>query len=333
MIRMNRAPPPTTACPRRIEPALLGTTCCLLSALSYTAANICLRQLAGLQIEPAWTICVKEIVAVSIVGPWLLWRWLRGEQFAVPWSALGVLATAALVVQLVGNLGMQWAFGVVGLAITMPLVFGVNLAASGLIGMALFREWLSLRSVMAIALVIAAISLISVGLAHANDSLDSLPGATSTSVVLLGLAAACATGAAFAYLGAAIRHTAKSRVPIAVTVLLVTGVGVVVLGGISWLRMGAAGMLATEPSTLAWMLASGAFNLIGFAFIIKGLQLTTLVHANVLNASQVGLGAAVGILLFQESHNPWLLSGIALTIIGIGLFDRPVTEDRSNGSK
>jgi len=244
-----------------------------------------------------------------------------------------VLAMAALVVQLAGNLSMQWAFGVVGLAITMPLVFGVNLAASGLIGMALFREWLSLRSVVAIALVIAAISLISVGLAHANDSLDSLPGATSTGIVLLGLAAACGTGAAFACLGAAIRHTSKAQVPIMVTVLVVTGVGVIVLGGISWLRMGVTGMLATEPATLAWMLASGAFNLIGFALIIKGLQLTTLVHANVLNASQVALGAAVGILLFQESHNSWLLSGIALTIIGIGLFDRPVTEDRRKDSK
>jgi drug/metabolite transporter (DMT)-like permease len=275
--------PPLSAGHPRIEPALLGTACCLLSALCYTAANICLRQLAGQQIEPAWTICIKEVVSVSIVGPWLLWRWVRGERFRIPWSVLAVLAAAGL-----------------------------------------FGEWLSARSVVAIVLVIAAITLLSIGLAGGGAAMDALPGASSTLAVLLGLLAACVTGAAFAGLGAAIRHTAKAHVPIAVTVVIVTGVGVVVLGVISWLRLGSAGMLATAPETLAWMLASGAFNLLGFALIIKGLQLTTLVHANVLNASQVALGAAAGILLFQESHNAWLLSGIALTVIGIVLFDRPV---------
>ena len=321
---VNTDTPPLSAGHPRIEPALLGTACCLLSALCYTAANICLRQLAGQQIEPAWTICIKEVVSVSIVGPWLLWRWVRGERFRIPWSVLAVLAAAGLFVQLAGNLSMQWAFGVVGLAITLPLVFGVNLTASGLIGMGMFGEWLTVRSVAAVVLVIAAITLLSIGLAGGGAAMDSLPGASSTLVVLLGLLAACVTGAAFAGLGAAIRHTAKAHVPIAVTVVIVTGVGVVVLGVISWLRLGSAGMLATAPETLAWMLASGAFNLLGFALIIKGLQLTTLVHANVLNASQVALGAAAGILLFQESHNAWLLSGIALTVIGIATFDRPV---------
>jgi drug/metabolite transporter, DME family len=249
---------------------------------------------------------------------------MHGERFHIPWSALAVLAFAGLVVQLAGNLAMQWAFGVVGLAVSMPLVFGVNLTASGLIGMALFRELLSVRSVVAILLVIAAVTLLSVGAAGASESSESLPGASSALVVLLGLGAACLAGAVFAGLGAAIRHTAKAKVPVAVTIVMVTGVGVVVLGTISALRLGSEGMLATEPLTLAWMIASGVFNLVGFALIIKGLQLTTLVHANVLNASQVALGAAAGILLFHESHNLWLLSGILLTVIGIAIFDRPV---------
>jgi drug/metabolite transporter, DME family len=321
---VNTATQPPTVYLLRIEPALLGTACCLLSALCYTAANVCLRQLAEQEIDSAWVICVKEIISVAVVGPWLLWRFMHGERFHIPWSALAVLAFAGLVVQLAGNLAMQWAFGVVGLAVSMPLVFGVNLTASGLIGMALFRELLSVRSVVAILLVIAAVTLLSVGAAGASESSESLPGASSALVVLLGLGAACLAGAVFAGLGAAIRHTAKAKVPVAVTIVMVTGVGVVVLGTISALRLGSEGMLATEPLTLAWMIASGVFNLVGFALIIKGLQLTTLVHANVLNASQVALGAAAGILLFHESHNLWLLSGILLTVIGIAIFDRPV---------
>ncbi|MCL4203092.1 MAG: hypothetical protein KJ000_11380 [Pirellulaceae bacterium] len=324
MTAVNTATQPSMAYLLRIEPALLGTVCCLLSAISYTAANVCLRQLAGQQIDEAWVICVKEIVSVVVVGPWLLWRFACGERFRIPWSALVVLVLAGLMVQLAGNLAMQWAFGVVGLAVSMPLVFGVNLTASGLIGMALFRELLTSRSIAAIFLVIAAVTLLSIGAASAGTSAESLPVPGSALVALLGLGAACLAGAVFAGLGAAIRHTAKSKVPVAVTVVIVTGVGVVSLGIVSALRLGSEGMLATEPQTLAWMIASGVFNLVGFALIIKGLQLTTLVHANVLNASQVALGAAAGILLFQEAHNLWLLSGIVATVVGIAIFDRPV---------
>jgi len=326
MAAVNHTTEPTSISSRRIEPAVLGTACCLLSALCYTAANICLRQLAAIQIDPAWVICIKETVSVVVVGPWLLWRVARGERFHFPWTALVVLALAGLAVQLAGNLSIQWAFGVVGLAISMPLVFGVNLAASGLIGRAFFREMLSPRSIAAIILVILSIALLSVGAASKNTWSESLPAASGTLVVLLGIGAACLGGAMFATLGAAIRYAGQAKVPVAVNVVLVTGVGVIVMGAISVARLGFEGMRSTAPDALAWMFAAGVFNLLGFALIIKGLHLTTLVHANVLNASQVALGAIAGFLLFQESPNPLLQAGIALTIAGIFIFRPPVAK-------
>jgi drug/metabolite transporter (DMT)-like permease len=66
---VNTATQPPTVYLLRIEPALLGTACCLLSALCYTAANVCLRQLAEQEIDSAWVICVKEIISVAVVGP------------------------------------------------------------------------------------------------------------------------------------------------------------------------------------------------------------------------------------------------------------------------
>jgi drug/metabolite transporter (DMT)-like permease len=309
---------------------MAGAACCLLSALCYTAANVCLRQLAAIQIDPAWVICIKETVSVGIVGPWLLWRVARGERFLFPWRALAVLAAAGLAVQLAGNLSIQWAFGVVGLAISMPLVFGINLTASGLIGMFIFRELLSARSIIAICLVILSVTLLSIGVTETDSWADSLPAASSTPIVLLGIGAACLGGAMFATLGAAIRYSAGFHVSVPVTVVVVTGIGVVVLGTISLIRLGPNGMLATEPRALAWMIASGTFNLIAFALIIKGLQLTTLVHANVLNASQVALGAMAGIFLFHESHNSWLLAGIILTVVGVILFGQPASRQEES---
>ncbi len=301
----------------------LGTACCLLSALCYTAANICLRQLAELEVLSAWVICIKETVAVAVVGPWLLWQVCLGRRFSFPPRALLVLALAGLGVQLAGNLGIQWAYGVIGLAISLPLALGMSLTGSAVIGIVLFYEWLPIRSIVAVGMVIGSIVLLSVGATGHADSPGTTSAASGTFVVLLAIGAACVGGIMFASLSAAIRYAAKSNVPVAVTVVVVTGMGVISLGTLSLVRLGPTKMLATEPYTLAWMVASGVFNLIAFALITKGLQLTTLVHANVLSASQVALGATAGILLFHESYNLWLLGGIALTITGIAFFQHP----------
>jgi len=307
----------------------LGTGCCLLSALCYTAVNICLRQLAELKIEPAWVICVKEAVAVAVVGPWLMWRIHRGVRFSFPMRALAVLVLAGLAVQLAGNLGIQWALGIIGLAISMPVTFGVMLAASAVFTVALFRESLPTRSVVAVVTVVVSVTLLSVGAAGKDGSSETSSAQAGTVMVLLGIAAACVGGAMFASLGAAIRYAGKARVPVAVTVAVVTGMGVISLGTLSFVRLGPAKMLATDSSALAWMIASGVFNLIAFALITKGLQLTTLVHANVLNASQVALGATAGILLFHEAYNPWLIWGIALTIVGVALYGHTRSKQES----
>jgi drug/metabolite transporter (DMT)-like permease len=64
-------------------------------------------------------------------------------------------------------------------------------------------------------------------------------------------------------------------------------------------------------------------NLIGFVSLISGLQRITVAHANIISASQVGMAAVAGILLFHEPPNLWLVLGVCLTIVGIARFDRP----------
>ena len=293
-----------------LKPAALGTLCCIVSAFCYTAANICLRQLAALEADDMLAVGTKELVAVLVVGPYVLSRAVRGEKVLPPRRTLLILVAAALAVQLGGNLPVQWAFGVVGLAVTMPAVFGAMLTAAAVFGYVFLGERPSLRSIAAIALLIGSVAFLNMGADEAYRSI-------SRPLVLMGVAAACCGGVMFAVLSTTVRFTATARIPISTIVLTTTLVGVLSLGSLSIWRLGPEGLMDTRPDQWSWMLAAGACNLAAFLAITKGLQLTTVVHANVLNASQVAMGVLAGVTLFSESWNPWLLAGVLLTIIGV----------------
>jgi len=312
-----------------MRPVVAGTACCVVSALGYTSANICMRRLVELDCDPVWAICNKEVVAVLLVGPYLLWRAIgrRGSLPPLRWVAF--LAATGLVTQIFGNLSVQWAYGVVGLAVTIPAIFGVMLTAGAVLGMLLLGESVPRRSVFGIGLLIVAIVLLALGSGAANESVAE-PGDEFSGPLwgMLGLAAACLAGGVYAMLTVVIRRTVTGSTPVSVVVLTITAMGVLVLGPLSLVRLGSQQILETPPEQFAWMAAAGLCNLIAFLAITKGLELTTVVHANVLNASQVAMAAVAGILLFSESPTFWLRLGVVLTIVGIFLSGRPRDDRR-----
>lgn len=328
MAAVNARPPSPQDRPVLVKPVVLGTACCVASAICYTAANICLRQLAALEADEMWVTCMKEVVTVATVGPWLVVQGFRRRTVLPPPGALAKLLLVALGVQLLGNLSLQWAFGVVGLAIAVPAVFGLMLTSSAVMGWLLLGERVSGRSIAAIGLLVVSIALLSLGAGEVRRAVEQVTAAAEDPMrTLAGVGAACLAGIMFASLTIAIRSLATARVPVASIVFVVTGMGVVSLGGLSLARLGWRELAATPPEHLGWMLAAGACNLVAFLAITKGLQLTTVVHANVLNASQVALGALAGILLFTEPPNPWLVIGVVLTIGGMMLIQGPAEEE------
>ncbi len=144
----------------------------------------------------------------------------------------------------------------------------------------------------------------------------------------LGVGAACLAGVLFAGQTVVIRTTASRAVPVCTIVLVITGMGVLSLGPLSLWRLGPDHLLGTPPGQLAMMLAAGTFNLLAFLAITKGLQYTTAVHANVLNAGQVAMGAVVGVALFGESWNAWVVAGVSLTIVGQFLVSQPPHDEQ-----
>jgi len=325
MAPVNQSPRQSPTGPLGLDPVVAGTACCVISALGYTGSNICMRNLAQPENvgHAMWAVCNKEVVTVAVMGPWLLWQAFRRKSVVPSYRVLGLLVAVGLAVQLGANTGVQWAFGQVGLAVTVPAIFAVLLTASAVLGLVFLGERVSRRSAAAIGTLL--FSLVLLGLAAAAAGKSTAIASSLTAV--LGIAAACGAGAIYAVLTITIRHAATGVTPIGTIVFVTTFMGVLTLGPLSARLLGTETLLSTTPQEFAWMYAAGTLNLIAFLAITKGLELTTVVHANVLNASQVTMAAVAGMMLFNEPLTGWLIAGACLTIMGVLMIDRPAERD------
>ncbi len=297
----------------------------MVSAVGYTITNFCMRRLAD-DCDPTWATFNKELITVVVVGPWLLVRAIR----RLPtWPAIRIIAAlmlVGLVCQAGANQGVQWALGVIGLSITIPAIFVVMLTTSALLGRVFLRERVSLRSAGAIGLLIVSIPLLTMSAGVASESVTHSRTPPETVTTVLAVAAACFAGFVYAVLTTAIRHATRTA-HVSAVVFVITGMAMVSLGPLSVYRLGLEKLVNTPPEQFGWMVAAGSFNLIAFLAISKGLEMTTVVHANVLNASQVAMAVVGGWIFFRESMNLWLVLGVVLTILGIILIHRPADDE------
>jgi len=302
---------------RGADPLVLGTLYCTVSALGYTAANLCLCSLANVA-DQVWTLWVKESVTVAVVGPWLLYQVVRGRYALPSVKAIAVMATVGAAVQLLGNLNMLGAFGVVGLAVTVPLVYAVNLAGTAILGRAVLGERVTLRSALAIGSLIASITLLNLGAGS-----DGRVSVEELGNVRMAVAAACLAGAVYAVMTISIRKSVAGVMPLPMVVLIIPAMGTLTLGPLGLWRQGIQGLLSVQPQHFGLMLLAGTLNLVAFLSYTKALRVITALEANVVNAAQVAMAAVGGVLFFSEPPSGLLALGVALTILGIFLIERP----------
>ena len=308
--------------PLHLPPAAAGTLCCLVSLLGYSMANVCMRRLSGLNCVSSWAVCNKELIAVVVVGPWLLWQaWRRRSGFPTG-RPLAILIAAGLATELVGNMGVQWGYKIVGLAVMIPAYTGFMLVATTVLSGILLGEHVSARNLSAVGLLILAVGLLGAGVAQAAPTMIEKPPA-SPAMIAAAMVAACATGIVFSLLGIAIRHCVTGTTSHSAVVVIITGMGVLTLGPLSFFSEGAVKLMATPWDQYALMFAAGICNLVAFLALVRGLQLTTVLHVNMINAGQVAIAAMAGVLLFGENCNRWLVLGVSLMIVGIFAFGRP----------
>jgi drug/metabolite transporter, DME family len=291
----------------------LGTILCTLSAVGYTAYNICLCDVSKRH-DPSWINCVAASVSVVVVGAYLLWLVARGRPALPPWKELLALLGIGLITQ-VGGVLLVWAMSVVGVAVTVTLQTGVMLAASAILGVIILGERVSWFQIGAIALITASVALFSLG-AESTDPAGV--GQALSARSLLGVAAAALSGVAFAILTVGVRKTVTGTTLPETVVFIMNVMGVVALGPWSAYQVGFSTLMQTSPRDFAVMLAAGTLNLVAFFLVTKSLQMITVVRLNVLNNGlSTALTAVAGALLLAEPWNRMLSFGMFLGIVGI----------------
>ncbi len=226
-----------------IPVAYWGTVYGVISAIGYTATNVCLRSVTDC--DPVWVTCIKTIPTVVGVAPWLVVRWSRGEQVFPPIPIVVTLVAAGLLGQFGGNVVFQWALGIIGLALTVPLCLGMIIIASAVLGRLLLLESVNLRSAFSLQLLLAAICVLSLGAQGASESIAELEKVDPW-LVTAAVAAGCIAGLSYAVLGVTIRRAVLGVSTVSATTFCVATMGLVSLTPLTVYRIGVTGMLQTE---------------------------------------------------------------------------------------
>jgi drug/metabolite transporter (DMT)-like permease len=314
------------------ETVAFGTLCGVISAVGYTGANICLRSVVD--VEPIWVSAMKSIPTVVLFGPYLLLMLFRGQRILPEPRVLLAVVLAGLTGQVFGNVVFQWALGVIGIALTVPLTLGALIVGGAVIGRVVLLEPVSRRSALAMGLLIFAIVLLSLGAGKANEAVaGSLAGVSSSSPwrIALAVLAACCAGLSYAVLGVVIRYGVQGRARLPVVLFTIGLMGMLALGGASVVRIGLEGMLSNTPREYLWMIGAGLCNVTAFFALSNALRLTSVVYVNALNASQAAMAAAAGYMFFDEPLTLSLLVGVGITAMGLLLMRKHESERRARG--
>jgi drug/metabolite transporter (DMT)-like permease len=306
---------------KKYSATALGTFFAIISALGYTGASIALRDLAmrGDADWALWVTCMKALPAASIAWLLIAYRASRGLPALPPRRLVFPLILCGLLVQIFGNVLIQWAFRYVGLALTVPISFATLLCCSALLGRIFLLEVLTSRTLISMALLTLAIILLCFGAESASTVLVS--EASSFDTVFWGALAAGVAGVAYGMNGIVIRNIVTRDISLSATLVLISTTGFVSLGLLSLWRVGLTEILATSQRDMAIMLAAGTLNAIAFFALSAALKYVTVTQVNLLNSSQTAMAAAAGVFLFGESLTVWLTLGIALTVVGLLLMD------------
>lgn len=317
-----------------ISPGLVGTLLCLASAAGYGSVNLLLRRMA-VRYDPVWIIWLKETITIVPLIPYVVWWWGRREGACGSLRPFGGLVIVGLLTNTIATPGLVWAMGVVGVAVAVPASLGVNLVTCAALGRMYLGERVTGKTVLAAVLLLLSVSFLSVGAQQVNASLATSALAAGPLWVAVAVLASVVAGLVYGGLNVVIRRAATHGMAMGTIAFLVPAMGSAALGPICLWRFGVSGLLAAAPEDLAVMVACGGLNLLAFLAIIQGLKITSVVHANVLAASQAAMAAVGGLVFFNEAASPALAAGVSLTILGTLLLDRQgsrhVAKDPADG--
>ena len=328
-----------------------------LSTLFYAVSNVVIRFLAQPEhgIDHSWILFYKETIGVSILLPWLLLRWGQGRFRHISKRLILLIIIAAIVCQLIGAPLHVLGLAVVGLIITTPLVQSATLLGVAMIGYFIFGESLSRGRKIAIAVLIVAMTVLSIGRAMIADPQDESVETVSAGLFLLVAAGVTVAGIAYAVYIVMMRYMIRqhwqdensvglsfkfrhwighnyekkpgvklySPFPVTLAAAIVLGIGMIIFGTMIYSKQGIAGFYNVDGWVWQVILISGTCNLVGFFFQLQGLRMTSAVQAALIAVSQMLLLSLVGYLFFEEAINAVVMVGLGLTVYGVIMSAKP----------
>ena len=332
-----------------------------LSTFFYAISNVAVRYLTEYGVDVDWILFYKETVGFSILIPWLLLRLCQGRFRYTSKRLVLIVILAAVFCQLIGARLHFLGFAIVGLIIAVPLIQSSTLLGVSLIGHFVLGEPLSWRRKISMAILIVAVTIISVGkeLTATGTSEDHT---VSSGLFLLVAAGTVVAGIFYAIYITMLRHVIRqqwedtnstrlsfkfrhwighdqvkqkgkryySPFPVTLMMSLVFGTGMLIFGTFLYYKYGIAGFysiphLAGTPAHIAWqcILISGITNGTGFFFQVQGLRMTSAVQASLIAVSQILLMTLVGYLCFNEAIHTVVIIGLGLTVCGVFMSAKP----------
>lgn len=299
---------------------MIGLITGLGAAVGYTLANIALRQMA----KPAdfdwaiWVTANKAIPATLLTWGLVLYNHSRGRQGFPPGKLILPLILTGLSMQFGGNLTFQWSLGLIGLAMTVPIVFALLLISGAVVSRIYLGEPITPRTLLALTILMVAVTILSLGAGEASRSI--VQDATA-SQFMLGIAVAMVSGIAYGVCGVVIRKNVRN-LPVSASLFLISTTGVVAMGALSLYRIPLEELLATTPLEYQTMMIAGVCNAVAFYAIGVSYRFLNVTQVNMLNTSQIAMATLAGVLFFMEPVTPWLMVGVCMTAFGLFMIDR-----------
>ncbi|EMI44272.1 DMT family transporter [Rhodopirellula sp. SWK7] len=296
----------------------LGVVCGLISAVFYTLANISLRQ--SVAADPFLVAAFKAIPTVICLTPFLVALKMGGQPIAKSGHLVPRFILISLLGQVGGNASFQVALGMIGLAAAVPITLGALLIGSAIVGRVLLGETVRRRTAIAMAILMVAVVILSQA-GHPDPDASSLVASERADSLAVqrwvGAAFAVFSGLCFAVFSSTMRFNMQKGMQAATAMWISGTVGSLALFAMVALRGGFAD-IAELPASLWWSMgAAGVFNFLAFIAITTAMKVLPIVAVHLLNASQVAMAAAAGVILFAEPVTATLLIGIALTMVGL----------------
>ena len=292
----------------------------VIAAIGYTAANVFLRGAADQ--NPYWVSGVKSICTFLVFAPWIGFLICCGKSVFPSSKSLRNLLLAAMLGQFGGNVTLQIAFGLIGLAISVPICLGTMITASAVIGRVFGHEPLKKQVALSIPVFLIAIGCLSLGRMVQDPGVASGVGAADFWGIIGGCLAAAASGLSYSVLGFAIRQCTHEEIPVTCPIVLVALVGALGLAPIGAWQQGVEGLAQIPLQSWTMIVLAGICNALSFLALTYSLKMVPVIYVHLVNSSQVAMAAIAGALIFAEPISLLIGAGVILTALGFIVMSR-----------